>query len=112
MPHTEAEGGLIQVLWNRCVTAINITFYALYVLINNVGRGLETGSPLCRARRTVDHLHQKLENYVESLGKVRVLRTPKREGLIRARLLGAASAVGDVLTFLDSHCECTLGQII
>ena len=46
------------------------------------------------------------------LGKVRVLRTSKREGLIRARLMGAAAAVGDVLTFLDSHCECTMGELI
>jgi len=67
----------------------------------------------CRVTRrvlVVDHLKQRLENYVETLGKVRVLRTSKREGLIRARLMGAAAAVGDVLTFLDSHCECTLGE--
>ena len=61
---------------------------------------------------TADHLKQQLESYVEPLGKVRVLRTAKREGLIRARLMGAASAVGEVLTFLDSHCECTLGERI
>lgn len=34
-----------------------------------------------------------------------VLRTGKRSGLIRARLLGAKNVKGQVITFLDAHCE-------
>lgn len=38
-------------------------------------------------------------------------RTEKRSGLIRARLLGAKHVKGQVITFLDAHCECTEGWL-
>ncbi|KAI4814367.1 hypothetical protein KUCAC02_003563, partial [Chaenocephalus aceratus] len=54
-----------------------------------------------------EHLKESLEKYMVRLPKVRILRTKKREGLIRTRLLGAEAAKGEVITFLDSHCEAT-----
>lgn len=56
----------------------------------------------------LDHLGRQLEDYVNTLPvPTYVFRTEKRSGLIRARLLGAKHVTGEVITFLDAHCECT-----
>uniref|UniRef100_A0AAF5PRR9 Polypeptide N-acetylgalactosaminyltransferase n=1 Tax=Wuchereria bancrofti TaxID=6293 RepID=A0AAF5PRR9_WUCBA len=57
------------------------------------------------------HLKADLEIYMRQFPKVRILRLEKREGLIRARIRGAAISKGSVITYLDSHCECLEGWV-
>ena len=50
-----------------------------------------------------------MEYYIQTRlpKKVKLLRLKQRQGLVRARLKGAKSANGNVLMFLDAHCEVT-----
>ncbi|CAG9767267.1 unnamed protein product [Ceutorhynchus assimilis] len=59
-----------------------------------------------------EFLKNPLDDYIASLPvKTFVIRSPERIGLIKARLKGAKIAKGEVLTFLDAHCECTKGWL-
>ncbi|XP_072115778.1 polypeptide N-acetylgalactosaminyltransferase 3 [Mobula birostris] len=60
---------------------------------------------------TDDYLKEELDNYVKPFQIVKVVRQLERKGLITARLLGASVATGEVLTFLDAHCECFNGWL-
>jgi len=53
-----------------------------------------------------EHLGEQLDNHLKQFnGLVRVVRNSRREGLIRARSIGAQNAREEVLVFLDAHCE-------
>ncbi|XP_078057371.1 polypeptide N-acetylgalactosaminyltransferase 6-like [Mustelus asterias] len=60
---------------------------------------------------TDDYLKEQLDEYVKQFRIVKVVRQVERTGLITARLLGASVATGEVLTFLDAHCECFNGWL-
>ena len=52
------------------------------------------------------HLKEQLDDHLKQFnGLVKVVRNERREGLIRARSIGAQNAKEEVLVFLDAHCE-------
>uniref|UniRef100_A0AAQ4QFS5 Polypeptide N-acetylgalactosaminyltransferase n=1 Tax=Gasterosteus aculeatus aculeatus TaxID=481459 RepID=A0AAQ4QFS5_GASAC len=57
------------------------------------------------------HLKSVLSEYVSHLDGVRLIRSTKRLGVAGCRSLGAARAAGEVLVFMDSHCECQKGWL-
>lgn len=59
-----------------------------------------------------EFLGKKLEDYVAALPvEVKIIRKKRRTGLIAARLLGVNHVKSQVITFLDSHCECADGWL-
>eukprot|EP00729_Bicosta_minor_P016077 gene16077-19366_t len=57
------------------------------------------------------HLKEELEKDLESIPKTKVVRMPERGGLIRAKVFGVEHSSGEVLVFIDSHCECNDGWL-
>lgn len=58
------------------------------------------------------NLGSELDEFLSgNLPQVRLVRAKQRQGLIRARIIGADSATGEVLVFLDSHCEVNQGWL-
>ncbi|XP_040007603.1 polypeptide N-acetylgalactosaminyltransferase 6-like [Xiphias gladius] len=83
----------------------------VYSVLHTAPAALLTEILLVDDASTDDHLKTRLDEYVKRLKIVRVLRQRERKGLVAVRLLGAQAARGEVLTFLDSHCECFPGWL-
>ncbi|XP_038156166.1 polypeptide N-acetylgalactosaminyltransferase 15-like [Cyprinodon tularosa] len=57
------------------------------------------------------HPKTVLSEYVSHLDGVRLIRSTRHLGVCRCRTEGATHAVGEVLVFMDSHCECQKGWL-
>ncbi|XP_008553434.1 polypeptide N-acetylgalactosaminyltransferase 1 [Microplitis demolitor] len=108
-------------LYNLPETSVIIVFHneawstlmrTVYSVINRSPRSLLKEIILVDDNSDRDFLKESLDEYVKTLTvPTRVLRSGTRVGLINARLIGAREAKGQVLTFLDAHCECTVGWL-
>ncbi|XP_011260286.1 polypeptide N-acetylgalactosaminyltransferase 5 isoform X2 [Camponotus floridanus] len=95
--HNEAWTTLLRTVWS---------------VINRSPRSLLKEIILVDDASEREHLKKELEKHITELPvPTYVYRTEKRSGLIRARLLGAKYVKGQVITFLDAHCECTEGWL-
>lgn len=95
--HNEAWTTLLRTIWS---------------VINSSPRDLLQEIILVDDASTRKYLGEELEAYVKTvLVPVRVIRVGNRSGLVKARLLGAKYVKGEIITFLDSHCECNKGWL-
>ncbi|XP_068749181.1 polypeptide N-acetylgalactosaminyltransferase 13-like [Montipora capricornis] len=88
---------------------LSVLFRTIHSVINRTPPDLLSGVIVVDDFSEDERLGKPLDDHVATMSKVTVIRNTKREGLVRARLKGAHAAKGEVLTFLDSHCEATPG---
>ncbi|PIK54078.1 putative polypeptide N-acetylgalactosaminyltransferase 13 [Apostichopus japonicus] len=58
-----------------------------------------------------EHLKEPLDKYMAQFPIVKVVHLKERHGLVRARIVGVGMSKASVLTFLDSHIECSVGWL-
>lgn len=112
--HNEAWSVLLRTVWS----VINRSPSHLLKEILLVDDSSTRGKTICVCDNYKSYLSlseflkSPLDDYVASLPvHTVVLRQLHREGLVPARLMGARYATGEILTFLDAHCECTIGWL-
>ncbi|XP_017264935.1 polypeptide N-acetylgalactosaminyltransferase 3 [Kryptolebias marmoratus] len=94
--HNEAWSALLRTVYSVLHTA-PAALLAEILLVDDASTDAQLKAPL--------------DDHVKQLQTVSVLRQRERKGLVTARLRGARAARGEVLTFLDSHCECFPGWL-
>ncbi|CAF1565944.1 unnamed protein product [Adineta steineri] len=85
----------------------------VYSVLNRSPKHLLKEVILVDDQSDIEEMGQRLDDYCEEhFGDlVRVLRAPVRFGLIKAKNYGAKNATGDVVIFLDAHCEANVGWL-
>lgn len=95
--HNEAWSTLIRTIWS-IINRSPDTLLREIILVDDASER--------------EFLRDPLETYLKKLSvKCLIIRMHERSGLIKARLLGATHVTGEVIIFLDAHCECTVGWL-
>ncbi|XP_066144540.1 polypeptide N-acetylgalactosaminyltransferase 1-like [Euwallacea fornicatus] len=101
------KASVIVIFYNELMSVILRTVWS--VLLQTPSQLLEE-IILVDDCSTDDSLKELLDYYLNTRLRnhnIKLIRLKHRMGLIRARLQGAREAQGDVLIFLDAHCEVT-----
>ncbi|UJR25895.1 hypothetical protein I4U23_007243 [Adineta vaga] len=106
--HLQAQASVVMCFHNE---AWSVLLRSVHSILDRTPPNLLKEIILVDDFSDMEHLQKPLDDYLKPLGKVFVVRQPKREGLIRSRLAGAATVKGDVIVFLDSHIEATEGWL-
>lgn len=98
-----------------CDEIFSVILRTVYSVINRSPRRLLREIILVDDHSQIDELSGgRMERFVRRhfrSGFVKLIVLPVRGGLIRARQTGAKAASGDVIVFLDAHCEATEGWL-
>nr|KAG5700655.1 hypothetical protein BaRGS_015485 [Batillaria attramentaria] len=89
--------------------AWSVLLRSVHSLLDRTPPHLLTEIILVDDKSTMGHLGKPLEKYFKDYAKVRIVRSPERGGLTRARLIGFTASTADIVVFLDSHIECMSG---
>ena len=97
-----------------CNELLTFVLRAIWSILNQTPKGLiheiilvDDGS---NSTEIIDVLPWYVENRLQN-DNVHLIRNPTQKHLVEARLVGARSATGEVLVFLEGHCELTPGWL-
>ncbi|CAH0548763.1 unnamed protein product [Brassicogethes aeneus] len=108
---TKLKATVIIIFYNELLSVILRTIWS--VILQSPEQNLQE-IILVDDSSTDENLKGLLDYYITTRlkdKKVKIIHLKNRLGLIRARLQGARLATGDVMIFLDAHCEATKGWI-
>jgi polypeptide N-acetylgalactosaminyltransferase len=107
-PHDLPDTSIVFVFFNEPASPL---YRSVHSVLNRSPPHLIREIILVDDGSDVEWLQKPLEDYIATLPKVKLVRTHARTGLMRARTIGAENAIGDTVTFLDSHIECNHGWL-